>query len=63
MLTSLKSEKSQDYAQKPQRNCTLVNSASEDCKRSLVDMIHVWRVRAKRPFLIEGKKSELWTAA
>jgi hypothetical protein len=25
----LKSDNSQDYAQKPQRNCTLMNSASE----------------------------------
>jgi hypothetical protein len=28
---NLKSEKSQDYAQKPRRNCTFMNSASGDC--------------------------------
>ncbi len=29
MYRNLKSENSQDYAQKPQRNCTLMNSASD----------------------------------
>jgi hypothetical protein len=32
---NLKSENSQDYAQKPQRNCTVMNSASREIKSCL----------------------------
>ncbi len=34
---NLKSENSQDYAQKPQRNCTFMKSASGLCKLELVN--------------------------
>jgi hypothetical protein len=35
---NLKSDKSQDYVQKPQRNCTFLNSASVFCKAILLDV-------------------------
>jgi hypothetical protein len=40
---NLKSENSQDYAQKPQQNCTFINSASEKIVVSfIVEVGHLW---------------------
>jgi hypothetical protein len=36
---NLKSENSQDYAQKPKRNCTFMNSASVDTLRNAAEHI------------------------
>ncbi len=42
---NLKSENSLAYAQKPQRNCTFMNSALEGCEKKLCELESWWMIR------------------
>ncbi len=62
LYRNFKSENSQDYAQKPQRNCTFMNSASAHDVQSFVHLnFRLLSFMARAFFLAEDKKP--WNGA